>query len=109
MHVVQSKEDLSCIEFSSLLAEFLAFSQVGKHLPTPYEVHHKEDFFFGLEGIFQTDEEGMLSLFKEISFSFCLDQMLLFDEIFLAHTLDRVIFAVFLVLAEHDLAKGSPP
>lgn len=34
--------------------------------------------------------------------------MLLFDEIFLAHTLDRVIFAVFLVLAEHDLAKGSP-
>ena len=33
--------------------------------------------------------------------------MLLFYKIFLAHTLDSIIFVVLFVLAEHDLAKRS--
>lgn len=59
MQVLYCKEDLSCVELGSFLSEFLAFSQMGEHLSSSDEVHHEEDFLLGLEGEFQTDQEGV--------------------------------------------------
>lgn len=49
-----------------------------------------------------------LTLFKKVPFCFCLTEVFFFDEIFLAHALDGVVFLIFFVLAEHDFAKGAP-
>jgi hypothetical protein len=33
--------------------------------------------------------------------------MFLFDEIFLPHTFDSIIFLIFFILTKHNLAKGT--
>lgn len=35
--------------------------------------------------------------------------MLLFNQVLLAHALNRVVFAILFILAEHDLSKGPSP
>ena len=51
MKIVDGKENLSCIEFSSGLFKAFAFSEVGEHFSSSDEVHDKEDFLFCLEGV----------------------------------------------------------
>ena len=66
MKIVDGKENLSCIEFGSGLFEAFALSEMGEHLSSSDEVHDEENFLFGLEGVLQLDEEGVVGWIMEI-------------------------------------------
>ena len=81
---------------------------MGEHLSSSDEVHDKEHFFLGLEGILQLNQEGMHGFFQQEPFRSSFAEMLLLNKILLPHTLDRIIFRILLILAKHDLSKSSP-
>ena len=60
MEIVDGKVDLGSIKLSSRFFEAFAFPEVGEHFSSSDEVHDKEDFFFGLEGVFQFNKERMV-------------------------------------------------
>jgi hypothetical protein len=115
MEVVDSQEDLSCVELGSWLFEPFALPEVGEHLSASDEVHHKEDLLLGLESKLQLDQKGVVTcitpnftFFKEVTFCSSFAEMFFLNQILLSHALDRIVFLVLLVLTQHHLSEGPP-
>ena len=60
MEVVDGQEDLGRVELGAFFGEAFGLAEVGEHLSAPDEVHDEEDLFFGLEGVLEFDQEGVV-------------------------------------------------
>lgn len=78
-----------------------------EQLTTFIKLHHKVKLLWCLKSIFQSRKEWMVDIFKNVSFCFCMFNLIFFDyNLFFDHFNSKEFSGIFF-LTEHNFAKST--
>ena len=107
MQVAEGHGNLNCIEAGPVLRESSHLAQVHEELATSDESHDKENLLVCLEHVAHSNEEGMISLQKDVFLQPSrLDLIILNDDV-LSERFHRVHLLASPLFNQKDLAEGA--
>ena len=65
MEVVQSKQDVACVESGGILLEPADLRKIKEQLPARAILENKEQLALALEGVVHLDDEGVLDVLQD--------------------------------------------
>lgn len=107
MKVVESQQNVACIESSGVLLEPPDLGQVEEQLSPGAVLQHEEELCLALESVVHSDYEWMLDILENPSFCHRVLDLVALDDLSLLEDLHSVEHSVVLFLYEHYLAVGA--
>ena len=107
MQVTKSHRYLNCIETSSLFRETCNLAKMSEKFTTSYESHDEENLLLSLEDVIHSNQEGVISLHKNVLLKFRRLNLVILDDYILAEGLHGVGIVSSTLLDEEHFSKGT--
>uniref|UniRef100_A0A7S3IL17 Uncharacterized protein n=1 Tax=Strombidium inclinatum TaxID=197538 RepID=A0A7S3IL17_9SPIT len=109
MQVLKSQSYLGGIELGARFVEALLSREMSENLTSLNELHHEVDARGLGENLLQGNDEGVVDLEEDELLDLEALHAIVIDDVVLADALHGVVFLVFDVLNQVDLAEGATP